>query len=152
MQNIALLPPSVFLVYTFSVFMFCNARATMFSFCEFIRQLTPRVDRVFSRTRYFRMDFFFDLDFDHQYSFLFKGVQVYKGSLGLRGFACKTNLRVSVMNHPIYLWNSELGMRIPEIRNCQLDLLKFLLVSELKYRLEGDVLDDAVDWNPSSVF
>lgn len=102
MQNIALLPPSVFFFYTFSVSMFCNARATMFSFCEFIRQLTPRVDRVFSWTRYFRMDFFFDLDFDHQYSFLFKGVQVYKGSVGLRGFACKTNLRVSVMNHPIY--------------------------------------------------
>lgn len=38
------------------------------------------------------------------------------------------------------------------ILDCQLDLLKVLLVSELKYRLEGGVLDDAVDWNPSSVF
>lgn len=38
------------------------------------------------------------------------------------------------------------------ILDCQLDLLKFLLVSELKYRLERGVLNDAVDWNPSSVF
>lgn len=54
----------------------------------------------------------------------------------------------------IYIWELQNVVGVTSLIGERIgkDKKKFLLVSELKYRLEGGVLDDAVHWNSSSVF